>query len=92
MTKKDLADEGYVDTVVFENPDYGDSIIGIDIDGRAVYSLERMAESLMETDNMTYDEAIEFIDYNAARSLPYVENGPIIVEVFEEEMNGRKLG
>ena len=30
-------------------------------------------------DKMSYEEAIEFIDYNTIRALPYVENSPIVV-------------
>ena len=84
MTKEQLADEGYEYAVVFDNPDFGDSIIGIDSDNRAVYSLEKMIDNLMISDNMTYEEAAEFIDYNTIRSLPYQENSPIVVNLFEE--------
>lgn len=91
MTKEDLLDYGYEDTVVFENPDYGDSIIGVDINGRAIYSLQKMAENLAAEDHMSYEDAVDFIDYNAARSLSYVEDGPIIADIFEGETNGRKL-
>ena len=34
----------------------------------------------MEADNITEEEAIDFIDYNTIRSLPYYgENAPIIM-------------
>jgi hypothetical protein len=80
MSKRDMLTEfGYEDSIVFENPDYDDAIIGTDENGRVVYSYELMAKCLMDEDGMDYDEACEFIDYNTVRALPYVENGPIIV-------------
>jgi hypothetical protein len=40
-----------------------------------------MVECLITEDNMTYEEAAEFIDYNTVRSLPYVgDKGPIIIK------------
>lgn len=46
-----------------------------------MYDYDLMIEHLVETDGMDNDEAIEFIDYNTIRSLPYYENAPIIVNV-----------
>ena len=38
-----------------------------------------MVEHLMEEDEMEEEEAIEFIDYNTIRALPYMgDNVPII--------------
>lgn len=39
MTREELIEMGYEDTVVFENPDYDGCMLGISTDGRAVYSL-----------------------------------------------------
>ena len=82
MTKEDLEDFGCEDVVVFENPDFGDSIIGIDTNNRAVYSLEKMIENLMISDHMEYEDAADFISYNTVRSLSYQEGAPIIVDLF----------
>ena len=44
-----------------------------------------MVKSLMENDNMSDDEAVEFIDYNTVRSLPYAgKHAPIIMYPFKE--------
>lgn len=77
--KEELISNGYEDTVVFENPNYSSAFVGVSEEGRAIYSYEDMVIYLMETDNMTEEEAAEFIDYNTVRSLPYVENSPIIM-------------
>lgn len=77
-----LLDSGFDEVVYF--PDFGEEcIIGIDANGRAVYSYEKMVSCLIddETDDL---DAIEWIEYNTIRSLPYIDiqtNGhaPIIV-------------
>ena len=66
--------------VIFDTPKYNKSIIGVTTDGRVVYDYNLMAQELSEEDNMTYEEAIEFIDYNAVGSLPPSNsNLPIII-------------
>lgn len=79
--KDHLCELGYEDAVVFESPDYVDAYIGLSDDGRAVYSYDRMIECLMTDDNMTYEEAVEFIDFNTIRALPYFasKGGPIVL-------------
>lgn len=74
-----LVDLGCEDAVVFDNPSFDTAIIGTTSDGRAVYSFEKMIEELMETEEMEYDEATEFIECNTIRSLPYIQNAPVIV-------------
>lgn len=77
--KEDIVANGYEDVVVFENPDYADAFIGISTDGRAVYSYDDMIACLMEEDGMTEEDAVDFIEFNTVRSLPYYGNSPIIV-------------
>ena len=78
--KQWLCDQGNEESVVFENPDYVSAIIGVSEDGRVIYDYNLMIESLMKSDNMTYDEASEFIDYNTIRALPYMgEKTPIVM-------------
>ena len=75
-----LVELGYEDSVVFENPDYDSAIIGVtEDDDRVVYDFDLMVKHLVDTDGMTELEAIEFIEYNTMRSLPYVENAPVII-------------
>lgn len=72
----DEADE----IILFDNPDYSTAFLGISHDNRAIYSFDKMVEFLVERDKMTEDEAREFIDYNSARSLPYIgTKSPIIL-------------
>lgn len=50
------------DAIQFEGLDY--AIIGTSHNGYYVYDYDRMIECLMTDNGMTYDEAIEWIDYN----------------------------
>ena len=74
-----LANADYIDVVIFENPDYDDALIGVTSDHRAVYDFDRMVAFLVGDEGMTAEEAIEFIEYNTIRALPYIENAPVIV-------------
>ena len=88
---KDLLNElEYKDTVVLENPSYLNAIIGITDEGALCYSYEKMIECLMEEDKMEQEDAMEFINYNTIRALPYASSmgvRPIVVynDFFKKE-------
>ena len=86
MGIRDLICElGHEDAVVFDNPDFDDAIIGVTDDSRVVYDYDKMIESLMKQDGITELEAIEFIDYNTMRAIPYAgECAPIVMYRLEE--------
>lgn len=79
-TLKDwLCERDYEETVVLESPDYLSAIEGVSEDGRLIYSYDKMVEHLMQVENMSCEDAMEFIDYNTIRALPYAgEKAPII--------------
>lgn len=79
--RRDLLTEiGLENSIVFENPDYDSAIIGYDDNtGRIIYDYDKMIEHLMGADGMTYEEAMEFIEYNTLRAIPYYPNGPIVM-------------
>lgn len=92
MLRKDLIDYleecGYEDSIIFENPSYDSAVVGISDTGQVCYSYTKMVEHLVETDSMDEEEAMEFIDYNTIRSLPYChpsDKRPIVIydEFFE---------
>ena len=59
---------------------YDNSIVGVTTDGRVVYDFDKMVEELMQDEEWSYEEAVEWIDYNTIRSLPYAGPGaPIIM-------------
>lgn len=80
--KDSLNELGYKDTVVLENPSYLNAIIGITDEGALCYSYEKMIGILMEEDNMEYEDAMEFVDYNTIKVLPYLSSigvRPIVI-------------
>lgn len=80
MNKREyLVSIGLEDAVVFDCPAFDEAIIGTSTDDRVVYSYSKMIDCLMTNDGMEYEEAVEFIDYNTIRSLPYIENAPIVM-------------
>lgn len=81
MTAEDrIVDVGYEDVIIFSGDSYDDALIGVSEDGRAIYDFDLMVEWLMEHDDMDETTAIEWIEYNTIRSLPYVgDKAPIIM-------------
>jgi hypothetical protein len=80
--RRELLNElGFEDSIVFENPNYDSAIVGYDANNnRIIYDFNLMVEYLMDKDNMEYDEAVEFIEYNTLRAIPYAgENAPIVL-------------
>ena len=76
----ELREELPEDAIVFDNMSYDGSIIGVTTDGRVVYDFEKMVEELVQDEGWSYEDAIEWIDYNTIRALPYAgPNGPIIM-------------
>ena len=81
-----ICEMGYEDSTVFDEPSYDNAIIGVSTDGEVIYDFDLMVESLMETDNIDETDAIDFIDYNAIRSLPYAPSPkPIVMYKIPEE-------
>ena len=75
-----LLENGYEGVKFLTNFSYDDALIGVTEDNRAVYDYDKMVCWLMETEHFSEEEAIEWIDYNTLRALPYFgEDGPIVI-------------
>ena len=77
------------DYVVFENPSFDRSIIGVTEDGEhLIYNYDLMVEEFCEDNEVDEEEAIEFIDYNTIRSLEYQNDlyKPIIMRGIVQEI------
>ena len=73
------------ETIVFDNPSFDNSIIGITTDGQAVYCYNSMVRELMQDDNISEQDAIDWIEYNTLRSIPYAgPMAPIVVFLLKE--------
>jgi hypothetical protein len=71
------------DAVILDNPSFDNSIIGIATCGAIVYSLDKMIEELAGEDNISSEEALDFIEYNTLRALGYMSHeglAPIVVD------------
>lgn len=70
-----------IEIKVFSNPSYKNSIIGVSYDNRVIYDYDLMIEDLMEEENLSFEDALEFLEYNTLRALPYMGNdAPIILD------------
>jgi hypothetical protein len=75
-----ILDAGYEDVVLLENYSYDDAMIGVTEDGRAVYDFDKMVAWLVEIEGFEEMDAIEWIEYNTIRALPYAgDKAPIIM-------------
>jgi hypothetical protein len=78
------------DAIVFDNPSFDHSIIGITTDGKAVYDYEKMVTELMNDDDIGEQEAIDWIEYNTLRAIPYAgEMAPVVMFTFKEDVYGQ---
>lgn len=59
---------------------YDDALIGISDDNRAIYDYDKMVLWLVNEENLSEEEAEEWIDYNTIRALPFLGvKAPIIM-------------
>lgn len=76
----EYAEENNLLIPIFDNPKFPNSILGISYDNRVIYDMEQMITDLMGEDDISYIDALEFIEYNTLRIIPYMgENAPIIL-------------
>lgn len=81
-----LINAGYdnVPVIYLTNYSYDDALIGISEDNRAVYDYNKMIIWLMQHEGFNLNDAVEWIDYNTIRALPYMgESRPIIMYPIE---------
>lgn len=79
MNRQLLIDLGYEDVLLLEPKELDEAIIGVSHDDRAIYDYDLLVKAFMNSDNMSEEEAIEWVDYNTIRSLPYQQNAPIVM-------------
>ena len=82
MSRKDTMIEiGIEDAIFFDNPDYDSAIVGYEENtDRIIYDYELMVEYLMNKNGMSYEDAIDFVEYNTVRACSYMgSHAPIIM-------------
>ena len=79
-----ILNDGFENVICLVNYSYDDALIGISEDNRAIYDYNKMIDWLMNKENFTEEEAIEWINYNTIRALPYMgDKAPIIMYPIE---------
>lgn len=68
------------DVVLLDGPEFDGGLVGVTTDGRLVYSYDRLVEVLSEVNEWSRGDAVDWIEYNIIRSLPYVgARAPIVM-------------
>jgi hypothetical protein len=72
------------DSIVLDDSSFDNSIIGTTQEGNVVYDFNKMIEEFSIDNDCDSDEAIEWIEYNTMRAIPYFPNPrPIIIYPLE---------
>ena len=75
------AEDQEIEVKIFENTSYKTAIIGISYDNRVIYDYDLMIEDLMKEENLSYEDALDFLEYNTLRALSYMgSDAPIILD------------
>lgn len=76
-----LTAQEYEETIFFENPSFVKAITGITDSGQLIYDYDLMIAAAMEEENWNADEAVDWIEYNTIRSIPYMGHAHPIVSL-----------
>ena len=80
-----LLENGYEGVKILSDFGYDTALIGVTDDNRAVYDYMEMVNWLIFHEEMTMEDAVEWLEYNTIRSLPYFgDDGPIVVHMLED--------
>lgn len=67
-----LEAQGHTETIFFKNPSCVKAITGITSSEQLIYDYDLMVAAAMEEEGWDAEDAIEWIDYNTLRSIPYM--------------------
>lgn len=76
-----LEAQGHDETVFFEHPSFVKAITGITESEQLIYDYDLMIAAAMEEEGWSVEEAIEWIEYNTLRSIPYMGQAHPIVSL-----------
>ena len=72
--------------VGMEMEELADAIVGISEDERAIHDYDKLVDCFAKRDGITREQAIEWVDYNVVRAIPYMGPGaPIVMNKIPEE-------
>lgn len=76
---------GFEDVIILKDFSYDSALVGVSDDNRAIYDFDKMVEWLMFTEDFDEIEAIEWIEVNTLRALPYMgDKAPIVMHRLED--------
>jgi hypothetical protein len=78
MSKLQEILDNYPDMEFVKADGFDEAVIGMTTDFKLVYCVGDMIQVLID-EGMELDDAIDHFEYNVVRSLPYVENAPVLV-------------
>lgn len=76
-----LEAQEYSETTFFENPSFVKAITGITDSGQLIYNYDMMIAAAMEEEGWDVDGAVEWIDFNTIRTIPYMGNCCPIISI-----------
>ena len=80
LLKSWLSDNDHGDAVVLEGDEFATAVVGVSNDGRVVYDYDQMMNCLVDTQHMSEDEALEWLESNTLRAIDYMgPKAPIVV-------------
>lgn len=80
MVNRELRNKLPDGTLILDNASYDNSIIGITFDGRLIYSYQQMVEEYRQDNDCEEIDAVEWVEFNTIRALPYMgDKAPIVV-------------
>lgn len=85
-----LLEAGFKGIKYLTNYSYDAALIGVSENYEAVYDYELMIEWLMKEEGWSVEDAIEWIEYNTIRALPYMGQGAPIVVYPEDETEDKE--
>lgn len=77
------------EAAVLDDPAFDCSIVGITSDGEVVYDYDTMVRELIADDNISEEEARDFIDNKTLRRIPYASSygtPPVVMYSMEKEI------
>jgi hypothetical protein len=83
MKKIDQLHEMYPELELLQADGFDDAIIGLEpLSGKVIYDIDMMVQVLVTQEELTHEDAIEYLDYNVLNA--YVgENTPIYIQTIE---------
>jgi hypothetical protein len=83
MKKIDQLHEMYPELEFLQADGFDDAIIGLEpLSGKVIYDIDLMVEVLITQEELSHQDAIEYLDYNVLNA--YVgENTPIYIQTLE---------